>query len=115
MRFDVDLIKQTRTVIKKNPKDIKGFDILKKEIDCIIVKTASEPSMVDVCGIIDELYTDIIDLLLYREVICISINPSSTNLETLVYDDTVLEEVALQLNRQLFRKNGIGNPEKPYR
>ena len=115
MRFDLDIEKRLKKVIKKNIKDIKGFDIVEKEVDYMIIKTSGEPTMVDICGIIDELYTDILDLLMVSDVIGICINPSSTNLETLVYDDSILDDVATNLNRQLFNKYGIGNPNKPYR
>ena len=54
MRFDLDIEKRLRKVVKKNVNDIKGFDLVEKEVDHLIIKTSGEPTMVDICGIIDE-------------------------------------------------------------
>ena len=98
MRFDVEITKLPRLVITRDNKEPNGFRKETKDIDYMVITTHGEPGMSEIKGIIDELYTDIVDLCFKYDAIGIIINPKTTNIETIVTDETILDNIADILN-----------------
>lgn len=114
MRFDVEVKQMSRRIAQRNIKT-GSVDLVDKEIDFIVVETKGDPDMIDIASIIDELYIDIVDFLMCKDELGIIINPNTTNIETIVYEDTILECIAEQLNAHYFSKYGFGLMDKPKR
>ena len=94
IKFDIDVVTRRTAFIDVRPRKIPIVETIYKNIPYIIVNTNSFPEIEDIRYIADELYDEIVELCFNHGSVGISINPGTLNVETVVTDETILDEVA---------------------
>lgn len=118
IKFDVDIVTKSTKFMELRPKQIPVFKIIEKEIPYIIITTDSFPSEDDIGYIYNEIYTDVVDLCIEHNAVGIKINPSTLDIDTIVLEDTVLDDVEFTLKQRYANrlKNQIpDNKDNPKR
>lgn len=117
IKFDIDVVTRRTAFIDIRPRKIPIVETTYKNIPYIIVNTNSFPEIEDIRYIADELYDEIVELCFNHGSVGISINPGTLNVETVVTEETILDEVAgILMDRYSKRiRTGTVSKDKPKR